>query len=158
MSGTEPGAPTLPVMPTPAPTINWHPAGPARDSAAPSSSGSRRPARAGTTLVELIVALVIVTVGLLALAGAAAVVARETAAGRRESALAWRARARLERLTSLPCTLLSGGSTTSDGVAERWTVSAGRNGLRRLVVTVEAPASGGAARTVRRLEGFVACA
>ena len=113
---------------------------------------------AGTTLVELIVALVIITVGLLALAGAAAIVARETAVGRREMTLAWHARGRLERLTTVPCALLSGGLATSGGVTERWTVAAGRNGMHRLVVTVEAPAQGVATRTTRRLEGLVACA
>src|SRR5687767_1441115 len=114
--------------------------------------------RAGTTLVELIIALVIVTVGLLALAGAAALVARETAAGRREIILSWRGRARLERLASLPCPLQSAGSASADGVTERWTVWAGGNGMHRLVVTVEAPAAAGARQTVRRLEGLVACA
>ena len=115
------------------------------------------PRRAGTTLIELLVALVIITVGLLALAGAAAIVARDTAMGRREVALAWRARARLERLTSVPCNTLVGGSTNSDGIDEHWAVSAGRNHTLRLVVTVTAPDRAGR-RTVRRLEGIVACA
>ena len=113
--------------------------------------------RAGTTLVELVVSLVIITVGLLALAGAAAIVARETAAGRRELDLAWRARARLERLTSVPCGRLAGGTASAAGIDERWTVSAGRNGTLRLVVTVES-ADRAAQRDAHRLEGTVACA
>ncbi len=117
-----------------------------------------RHARAGTTLVELIIALVVITVGLLALAGAAAVVARETAAGRREATLAELARTRLERLTSTPCELLVPGTTNADGITEHWAVGAGRNGTRRLLITVAAPAPGSAGRTVRRLERIVACA
>ena len=114
--------------------------------------------RAGTTVVELLVALVIVTVGLLALAGAAAIVARETAAGRRELALTWAARTRLERLATVPCALLTGGTSVAGGITERWTVSAGRNGTHRLVVTVEAAAPAAAAPMTRRLEGIAACA
>ena len=113
--------------------------------------------RTGTTLVELLVAVVIITVGLLALAGAAAIVARDTAAGRREVALAWRARARLERLTSIPCRALAGGTAASEGVAEQWAISAGRNGTLHITVTVAARDRAGRP-TVRRLEGIVACA
>ena len=119
---------------------------------------SRGTPRTGTTLVELLVALVIITVGLLALAGAAAVVARETAAARREAALAWRARTQLERLTSRPCSVLADGTATDDGITERWTVSPARNGTRRIAVTVEAPSAGTARRIVRRLEGIARCA
>ena len=115
-------------------------------------------ARDGTTVVELLVALVIVTIGLLALAGAAALVARETGRGHRELALARAARTRLERLTSTPCAALASGSVTANGIAERWTVGEGRNGVRRLVVTVEALAPAGGARIVRRLEGSLPCA
>ena len=87
--------------------------------------------REGTTLVELIVALVMITIALLALAGAAAIVTRETAAGRRELALAWAARSRLERLMSTPCPALASGSAATDGTIERWTVTASRNGTHR---------------------------
>ena len=112
--------------------------------------------RAGATVVELLIALIIVTVGLLALAGAAAIVTRETAAGRRELALAWAARARLERLTSGPCDALADGSATAAGISERWTVSAGGNDTQRITVTVENLSLG--QRTVRRLETVVPCA
>lgn len=114
-------------------------------------------ARTGTTVVELLIALIVVTVGLLALAGAAAIVAREIAAGRREILLAWAARSRLERLTSSACTALTSGSALASGVSERWVVESGRNDTRRLTVVVEAAASSGAARAVRRLDGLVAC-
>lgn len=113
-------------------------------------------ARAGTTVVELLIALIIVTIGLLALAGAAAIVTRETAAGRREIALAWAARSRLERLTSGSCDALADGSAAAAGIAERWTVAAGGNGTRRIMVTVENQSLG--QRTVRRLEAVVPCA
>lgn len=114
--------------------------------------------RTGATVVELMSALVMVTIGLLALAGAAALVARETGIARRELALAWAGRSRLERLTSAPCEALADGSLTADGIAEQWAITAGRNGTRRIVVTVEAPSPAGGAHIVRRLEGVVACA
>lgn len=126
----------------------------------PRPAGHRAPgaSRDGSTVVELLIALVIVTIGLLALAGAAALVARETGRGHRELALARAARTRLERLTSTPCAALASGSAAANGIAERWTVAEGRNGVRRLVVTAEAPASAGGARIVRRLEGSLPCA
>lgn len=115
---------------------------------------SRAPRR-GTTVVELLIALIVLTVGLLALAGAAAIIARETAAARRELTLAWMARARLERLASEGCDTLDSGLENGAGISERWTVAESRNDTRRITVTVRQVVLGGA--VVRRLEGIVAC-
>ena len=113
--------------------------------------------RRGTTLVELLIALVIVTVGLLALAGAAAVVAREVGTGRREVAVAAAARNRLEQLTSAPCRSLMDGAAASGGITERWTISSAPNGMRRIAVRAEATAAGARAPLVRQLDALVSC-
>ena len=113
--------------------------------------------RRGTSLVELLIALVIVTIGLLALAGAAAVVAREAGVSRREITVAAAARNRLERLASSPCRSLVDGANASGGITERWTISAASNGMRRITVRAEAAAAGARAPLVRQLDALVSC-
>jgi prepilin-type N-terminal cleavage/methylation domain-containing protein len=84
------------------------------------------PTRAGFTLVELLVALVLLDVGLFALVATSALVTREmSAAARRAQALAVAAN-RLERVASMSCaaTESAGGEAMPyPGVRERWTVT-----------------------------------
>lgn|SRR5512141_507105 len=79
------------------------------------------------TIVELLVAVVLIGVGLLALAGSSTLVARMLAAARRTSWATQTAERRLERLrrqawsTTPACTSLSSGSAPrAGGVDERW--------------------------------------
>lgn len=88
-------------------------------------------ARAGFTLVELVVALTLLTVGLLGWIGAGGMMLRMHAASERDVDGAMRARARAERTAGLACDAMRGGSMRDGaGVDERWEVRALANGVR----------------------------
>lgn len=78
-----------------------------------------RRSRAGFTIVEVIVAILILTVGVLGLAGASAIVTRMMADAEVQSDAAVVAAARFETLHGSRCPL-SNGSATSATVSERW--------------------------------------
>jgi prepilin-type N-terminal cleavage/methylation domain-containing protein len=109
--------------------------------------------RRGFTLVELLVAVVLVNVGLLALVGGSAAVVRRHTIIRARSVAAQMAKARVELLAAVACGAgsgatsgaASGASTTVNGFAETWTVSALANGVRELSerVTFPTPATPG---------------
>lgn len=79
-------------------------------------------ARPGFTLAELMVALMIFTVGALAMAATAANVMTMITSSKNRTQAAAVAEARLERMRSQPCTAHTSGSTTTRGIAETWSV------------------------------------
>ena len=83
----------------------------------------RRRARAGFTLVELMVAVMVMAAGVLGLAGTAVAVARLTGAGSQQTIAANVAATRFERLRAAPCNTIAAGSATTRGVSERWVVT-----------------------------------
>ena len=90
--------------------------------------------RAGMTLVELMVALFVLGVALLALAGFSAQVTRQLAGGGRQTVAATIVQSRLDSLSSIaPCTSIvpAGatvtGSRTTRGVRESWVIRDGNN-------------------------------
>jgi prepilin-type N-terminal cleavage/methylation domain-containing protein len=91
----------------------------------------RPSARAGFSIVEVLVALVLVTVGLLGIAGNCALAIRVTGAAARERRAAQRASDRIADLTSQGCALARSGSspTPSAGMSEQWAVGAVVNGV-----------------------------
>ena len=100
--------------------------------------------RAGFTLVELIVAIVILTVGVLGLASTAAVVTRQIGGGAQQARAAIVAQARFEALRGMSCvdygTLpLTGGGAGDYGTRESWSVEdfGGANGSAPAVVLVD---------------------
>lgn len=78
--------------------------------------------RAGFTLVELIVAIIIMVVGVLGLASAAAVVMRQITGSSFQNRAAAIAQSRFERLRAVPCANAVAGNATVGGITERWTV------------------------------------
>ncbi|MGH7702580.1 MAG: type IV pilus modification PilV family protein [Gemmatimonadales bacterium] len=91
-----------------------------------------RSSSAGFSLVEMLIALSLLSIGLLALVGTAGLVARTLADGRRRTAVAHLAAARLEMLRRTAgsagphCTALAGGAAGRPGpIAERWVVNGG---------------------------------
>lgn len=107
--------------------------------------------RAGFSLVEVIVAIVLVAVGMIALASSSAVVLREMNAGKQASVAASLTAERFERFRSYNrCVALDTVSRvdTIRGVAHRVRVGAtqgaGRNGWRDVVDTVSYRTRGGA--------------
>lgn len=107
----------------------------------PDDPGARQlPARArcGFTVVEVLVALVIVTVGLLGVAGTSATALRASAAALRERQAVTRAATRLALLGAAGCTIATDGELRYGvGLVERWTVGAVVNAVRMTEVRVE---------------------
>jgi type IV pilus modification protein PilV len=115
-----------------------------RTSATPRPSGTG--ARAGFTLVELLVAMMIFAVGMLALAATAGSVTRMMGGAKRQTIAAQVAQSRIERLRSSPCASLLGGSETVRGISSTWTVSAVSRGVN-ITETVVFATSRGSSRT-----------
>ena len=92
-------------------------------------SATGRAARAGFTLVELIVAMSFLSIGLLAVAGLAMTAIRSTKRGASQTLAAALAQSRIDSLASLPCAAILptgsrgtvGGTSTYRGIRERWT-------------------------------------
>ena len=98
--------------------------------------------RAGFTLVELLVAMMMFAVGMLALASTAASVTRMMGGAKRQTIAATVAQSRLERIRSSKCATLTSGADTVRGVISTWTVTAVTRGVN-VTETVIYPTSGG---------------
>ena len=100
-------------------------------------TASARPAprgRAGVTLIELMVALFVLGVALLGLAGVSGKVTQQLSGGGRQTLAATMVQSRLDSLSSIaPCTSILGtdlikkGTTTMRGVRESWVIEDGNN-------------------------------
>jgi type IV pilus assembly protein PilV len=106
--------------------------------------GPRRPhARAGFTLVEVIAAILLLSIGLLAIAGLGIVAAKTTRRGSTQTLASAIAQSRFDSLASLPCNTLAAngptvGSSTVRGVVESWRVVDGYN-VKRLTDSLTVP-------------------
>ena len=108
-----------------------------RPNAAPAGYGSPASRRSGLTLVEMMVAVVMLAVGLLGLVGTAAVVTRQIGGGTRQGLAAQVIANRLERFRALDCPQIQPGSTTTRGVYESWVPGAKVNRVLYVVDTVK---------------------
>ena len=93
---------------------------------------ARRHPRAGLTLVELLVAMMILTVGLLGLASIAAVSAKLVRGGATQTTAASVAQSRFDLLASAKCSVIANqprfvGTATTRGIRERWVVEDGND-------------------------------
>ena len=77
--------------------------------------------RTGVTIIELLIAIVILTVGVLALAATAGLVAAHVGDGGRLSGAAHAARSTLDSLRGVPCGRLTSSSAPRGSIA--WTVT-----------------------------------
>ncbi len=93
---------------------------------------ARRTPRSGFTLVELIVAMLMLTIGLLGLAGVGAVVLKQMRGGTYQTVAASIAQSRFEQFEGDACSSIVSGTATVRGMPEKWTVSA--MGLRAKTV------------------------
>lgn len=91
----------------------------------------RRPtgSRAGFTLVELLVAMMVFAVGMLGLAATAGSVTRMMGGAKRQTLAATVAQSRLEKIRSSPCASLVSGSETVRGITNTWTITAVSRGI-----------------------------
>lgn len=78
--------------------------------------------RRAFTLVEIVVAIMLLSVGVLALAGTAVLVLRLIGAGGTHAVAAATAESRFEILRATPCAALASGSSVARGVQEQWSV------------------------------------
>lgn len=79
--------------------------------------------RKGFTLVELMVAMMLFSVGILALASTSAVVVRQLGDASNMSVAATVAQARIERLRTASCTTSQADSVAARGVMATWVVT-----------------------------------
>lgn len=81
--------------------------------------------RRGATLIELLVALLLLDLALLSLASVSAVAARRIGEARRMRRSVTAAANRIESLAAGPCAMMAGGSAPLErGMTESWTVRA----------------------------------
>jgi prepilin-type N-terminal cleavage/methylation domain-containing protein len=93
----------------------------------------------GFSLIEVVVAILILTVGILGLAATAGQVTKMVGWGGRYGASAVAAAAQLEQLRATPCASLAAtGSATVGIYSLSWTVTASGN-LRTMTLTVSYP-------------------
>jgi type IV pilus assembly protein PilV len=95
------------------------------------------PSRAGFTVVELIVAVVILSIGLLGLAGASAVVLKQMKGAKTQLSASQIAASRIEKLAGNACLKVAlAGSSTANGVTETWAVAPTDNQTMTATVSV----------------------
>jgi hypothetical protein len=106
--------------------------------------GSAARPRRGASLVELIVAMLLLSVGLFSVLGTSGSVSESLGGGMRQTLAASIAQARIDSLTSIGCQSLttggatSSGSSTLRGIEESWSVEDGRN-VKAIRVSVTVP-------------------
>ena len=103
-------------------------------------SPSRR--SSGFTLVEMMVAVVILSIGLLGLTTTSAYVVRMVSGGKKQTIAATVVQSRLEYLRSLPCASITSGTATTRGITEKWVKGATTNQVLFVVDTVRYSVSG----------------
>ena len=107
--------------------------------------GSRR---AGFTVLEVVIALFLLTVCLLALAGTNASTIRMVAQGRLDNRTSTAVMRRMEQLRQLPCDEIVGGTDLRGPVLLQWTVDTLAGGRARLVTLHAIWAAGLGRKTV----------
>ena len=106
--------------------------------------------RPAFTLVEVIVAVVLINVGLLALVASSAVLIRQSSEMRARSAAVRAAANRLALLGATTCTARSGSASSAFGVTEEWSVHILADGVRELRDSVSYSAPTGTKSVVLR--------
>jgi prepilin-type N-terminal cleavage/methylation domain-containing protein len=110
----------------------------------------------GFSLAEVMIAMVILSVGVLGVAASSAGITKMTAEGGRSGGSAAVAESRIEALTAIPCaSLTSSGTATTGKFTESWTITTS-NLLRTITETVTYPA-GSATRTATYI-AYISCA
>ncbi len=105
----------------------------------------------GFTVVEVVIAVIVLTVGILALAGSATLAVRMIGSGEQGTRVGFTAAARIERLrqaafsTTPPCSAAEWGSDSagSNGITEHWNILAGAGAARRAMVVLRSRRPGG---------------
>lgn len=85
--------------------------------------------RPGLTLIEVVIAIVLLSVGALALEGSSALMIRRLAESKRAATSQNIARARSESSIARDCSALTSGSEQTFGVQSQWTVGGNASSL-----------------------------
>ena len=104
---------------------------------------TRREPTRGFTIVEVLVAIVIMALGVLGLAGTAGSVSRLIGGGAQQTLAANIAMSRFEQLRSTACSNVVAGTATMRGMTESWGVTASGASLYTVTDTVTYVAAGG---------------
>ncbi len=113
--------------------------------------------RSGFTIVEVIVAIVILTVGILGIVGATAKMTAMQSKGERLATAAFYAQSRMEQLRAAGCATAAGGTETLVGAyIMTWTVAAQAAGSRAVMVTTQYPTGTGTA-AIDTFETYIPC-
>ncbi len=111
--------------------------------------------RRGFTLAEIMVAIIILTVGLLGIVSATAKMTRLQGQGDRLSTASFHAQDRMEQLRALGCGVAASGTETIANVyIMRWTVAAPAGGSCAVMVEAEYP-TGTATAAVDTFETWI---
>lgn len=106
------------------------------------------------TLVELIVAMTILTVGLLGIVGVSAGIGRLLGEARSDNIAALRAQSRIESVAGMQCNnnaiVGQGGTVSSRNVTETWSIQNGGNNTLLVIDSVQWVTRRGARRQVFR--------
>ena len=116
-----------------------------------------RRARAGFTLVEMMVAIVILAVGLLGMASTSAVVTRQTGGSATQTVATQVVANRLEKFRSLSCDRSASGGETTRRISERWTRGATVNRVLFVYDTVSYSVAGSKRSETRAFTITVQC-
>ncbi|MGQ0714159.1 MAG: type IV pilus modification PilV family protein [Gemmatimonadaceae bacterium] len=95
--------------------------------------------RAGLTVIEIMVTILVLSVGMLGLLGTSALAAQMLAMSSQHTVAATLAQARLEALQGVACSRVAAGSAVSRGMTETWTTQRTAAGLE-VTITVTHPA------------------
>lgn len=116
----------------------------------------RLSARGGFTLIELTVAIMILVVGVLGLAGTAGMVSRMVGGAAQQTVAANVASSRFEKLRSVPCAQVTSGTATTRNINEKWTVRQEDTKLFDVKNDISYMAAGGRSRTLT-FQSYVLC-
>lgn len=108
------------------------------------SAAERRGSRAGFTIIEVMIAIIVLGVGVMALVGSSAMVTRMIGAGRSSTEAVEIANSRVEQLrraaysTTPPCTHtdFAAGTAAGTGYTEKWTITTQANSIRVITDSV----------------------
>ena len=113
--------------------------------------------RSGFTLVEVIVAIIILTVGVLGIVNATGQMTRLQSRADRLSTASFYSQDRMEQLRALGCVAAAGGTETLDSMyIMRWTVGAQAGGTRAVMVEAEY-GTGTATAAIDTFETWIPC-
>lgn len=113
--------------------------------------------RAGFSMPELLIAIVVICVGLLSLATGSAGVLRQMRYGNQSALAAIIATERMENIRSRGCNVLANGNATTRGLSEKWVITAVSAKARAVIESVTYVPRAGLTRWVE-MKSVVPCA